>query len=84
MQTLLDEAAETGVTVVLSSHVIAELEGACNHLLLLSDGRVRLEGHLPDLLAGGSVAVSSLEELVLPYLRSPAGAHAARSQEVAA
>ncbi|MBG0854242.1 ABC transporter ATP-binding protein [Streptomyces spinoverrucosus] len=51
MGTLLADAAERGTTVVMSSHVVAELEGSCDHLLLLGAGRVRLAGPLDDLLA---------------------------------
>lgn len=51
MGTLMAEAAEYGTTVVMSSHVIAELEDACDHLLLIGDGHVRLAGPLDDLLA---------------------------------
>lgn len=50
MQALLAEVAETGMTVLLSSHVIADLEGICDHLVLLSAGRVRLTGDVEDLL----------------------------------
>ncbi|MCF6526279.1 ATP-binding cassette domain-containing protein [Streptomyces sp. JJ36] len=41
---LLAEAAENGTTVVMSSHVVAELEDACDTLLLLGGGRVLLGG----------------------------------------
>jgi ABC-2 type transport system ATP-binding protein len=51
MQTLLAEAADTGMTVLLSSHVIADLEGVCDHLVLLANGRVYLSGDVEDLLA---------------------------------
>ena len=51
MQALLAEVAEAGTTVVLSSHVIADLDGICDHLLLLADGRIRLAGDVEDLLA---------------------------------
>ena len=51
MRAVLGEVAEAGMTVVLSSHVIADLEGICDHLLLLSEGRVRLAGDVEDLLA---------------------------------
>ncbi|HEX6339461.1 ABC transporter ATP-binding protein [Umezawaea sp.] len=51
MQALMAEVAETGTTVVLSSHVLADLDGICDHLLLLSNGRVRLAGDVEDLLA---------------------------------
>ncbi|MDT0380723.1 ABC transporter ATP-binding protein [Streptomyces sp. DSM 42041] len=48
---LLAEATEHGTTVVMSSHVVAELENSCDHLLLLGGGRVRLAGRVDDLLA---------------------------------
>ncbi|MFJ7077996.1 ABC transporter ATP-binding protein [Streptomyces sp. NPDC098781] len=51
MAALMADAAEHGTTVVMSSHVVAELEGACDHLLLLGAGHVRLAGPLDDLLA---------------------------------
>ncbi|MFR9675434.1 ABC transporter ATP-binding protein [Streptomyces sp. TR02-1] len=48
---LLAEATERGTTVVMSSHVIAELENSCDRLLLLGGGRVRLAGPVDELLA---------------------------------
>ncbi|UUU23193.1 ABC transporter ATP-binding protein [Streptomyces sp. DSM 40750] len=51
MGTLLADSAEHGTTVVMSSHVVAELEGSCDHLFLLGAGRVRLAGPLDEILA---------------------------------
>ncbi|WP_443072485.1 ABC transporter ATP-binding protein [Streptomyces sp. NBC_01485] len=51
MGTLMARAAQYGTTIVMSSHVVAELEDSCDHLLLVGDGRVRLAGELDDLLA---------------------------------
>ena len=51
MSTLLAEVAETGMTVLMSSHVISDLDGVCDHLLVLRDGRVTLAGDVDDLLA---------------------------------
>ncbi|MCX4725521.1 ABC transporter ATP-binding protein [Streptomyces sp. NPDC090052] len=51
MGALMSEAAEHGTTIVMSSHVLAELEGACDYLLLVDAGRVRLGGETEDLLA---------------------------------
>lgn len=51
MSTLLAEVVETGMTVLMASHVIAELEGVCDHLLLLRGGRVEMAGDIDDLLA---------------------------------
>ncbi|MFI9364354.1 ABC transporter ATP-binding protein [Kitasatospora sp. NPDC053057] len=48
---LLGEVAETGMTVLLSTHVVAELAGVGDHLLLLSHGRDILDGDTEDLLA---------------------------------
>lgn len=51
MRTLVSAVAEDGLTVLLSSHVVAELERVCDHLVLLHRGRVRLAGDIDDLLA---------------------------------
>ncbi|MFB6888327.1 ABC transporter ATP-binding protein [Kitasatospora sp. NPDC056327] len=41
---MMAEAAERGITVVMSSHLLSELEDMCDHLLVLAEGRVRLAG----------------------------------------
>ncbi|GGW59607.1 ABC transporter ATP-binding protein [Streptomyces lucensis JCM 4490] len=50
MGALLAVAVEHGTSVVMSSHVLAELEGACDHLLLLGRGQIRLAGDSEDVL----------------------------------
>jgi ABC-2 type transport system ATP-binding protein len=50
MATVMTAMAEDGVSVLLSSHVLAELERVADHLILISDGRVRLDGAVEDLL----------------------------------
>lgn len=47
---LLSEVADTGLTVLLSTHVVAELSGLADHLLLLSRGELVLSGDVDDLL----------------------------------
>ncbi|MYT24964.1 ATP-binding cassette domain-containing protein, partial [Streptomyces sp. SID7760] len=49
MGLLMAEAADRGITVVISSHVLPELENVCDHVLLLRDGRIRLAGDAQDL-----------------------------------
>ncbi|MHC3469031.1 ABC transporter ATP-binding protein [Streptomyces sp. 7R007] len=51
MGTLMADAAEHGTTVLMSSHIVSELADACDHLLLLNGGRIRLGGGIDDLLA---------------------------------
>ena len=51
MATVLTAAADDGVSVLLSSHVLAELERVADYLILLSQGRVQVAGEVDDLLA---------------------------------
>lgn len=51
MATVMAAMADDGVSVVLSSHLLAELERVADHLVLMSGGRVRLDGPVEDLLA---------------------------------
>ncbi|WP_340377909.1 ABC transporter ATP-binding protein [Streptomyces sp. SS7] len=51
MGALMSQAAQHGTTIVMSSHVVAELEDSCDHLLLVGRGRVRLAGEIDELLA---------------------------------
>ena len=51
MASVMTAAAEDGVSVVLSSHVLAELERVADYLILLSRGRVQLAGEIDELLA---------------------------------
>ena len=50
MATVMAGVAEHGVSVVLSSHVLAELERVADYLVLVSDGRVQVAGEVEDLL----------------------------------
>jgi ABC-2 type transport system ATP-binding protein len=62
-------AAEHGVSVVLSSHLVADLERVCDYLVILVASRVRLAGAVSELLAGQRAGgPASLEDLVLRYL----------------
>ena len=51
LQGLMEAVAEHGFSVVLSSHLVADLERVCDHLLVLVDSRVRLTGEVDELLA---------------------------------
>ena len=50
MATVMTAVADDGVSVVLSSHVLSELERVCDYLVLLSRGRVQVVGEVDDLL----------------------------------
>jgi ABC-2 type transport system ATP-binding protein len=55
MQTLLDSATDTGLTVVLSSHLVADLERTCDYLILLASSRIQVAGDIDDLLSSHRV-----------------------------
>ena len=48
---LMESAAGTGVSVILSSHVVGDLERICDHLIVLVASQVRLAGDIDELLA---------------------------------
>ncbi|NUW39555.1 ABC transporter ATP-binding protein [Nonomuraea rhodomycinica] len=51
LQDLMDAVAEYGLSVVLSSHLIADLERVCDHLIVLVGSKVQVAGEVEDLLA---------------------------------
>ena len=55
--TLADAVAQGGLTVVLSSHLIVDIERVCDHLILLASSRVQLCGDIDELLAEHRVLV---------------------------
>jgi ABC-2 type transport system ATP-binding protein len=48
---VMEAVAETGVTVVLSSHIVSELERVCDYLITLSSSRTQLAGPISEILA---------------------------------
>jgi ABC-2 type transport system ATP-binding protein len=51
LQTLMEVVAVHDVSVVLSSHLIADLERVCDYLVVLLAGRVAIAGDVDELLA---------------------------------
>ncbi|BBH70342.1 ABC transporter ATP-binding protein [Actinoplanes sp. OR16] len=51
LQGLMELAAENGISIVMSSHLVADLERVCDHLVVLVASRVRVAGDVDELLA---------------------------------
>jgi ABC-2 type transport system ATP-binding protein len=51
LQGLMEAVAEQRLSVVLSSHLVADLERVCDYLVVLVASRVRVAGEVSDLLA---------------------------------
>jgi ABC-2 type transport system ATP-binding protein len=62
MASVMTAMAADGVSVVLSSHVLAELERVADYLILLSRGRVQVAGEVDDLLASHLVLTGPAAE----------------------
>jgi ABC-2 type transport system ATP-binding protein len=57
LQGLMAAVAEDSISVVLSSHIIAELERTCDYLVILSQGQVQVAGEIDVLLVEHQVLV---------------------------
>jgi len=51
LQSVMEAVAESGMTVVLSSHIVADLERVCDHLVILGAGRTQLAGEIDEIVA---------------------------------
>ncbi|MFD8981350.1 ABC transporter ATP-binding protein [Streptomyces sp. NPDC059564] len=68
---LLSEAAEHGTTVLMSSHLLTEIEDMCDYLLVLADGRVRMAGEADELVPMHTVVTGVTPEGDLPAALAP-------------
>jgi ABC-2 type transport system ATP-binding protein len=51
LRSLMEAAAGQGVGIIMSSHLVADLERVCDYLIVLVDSRVRVAGEVEELLA---------------------------------
>ena len=68
LQALIGSVAETGTTVLQSSHLLADLERICDFLIVLNAGAVQLAGEVDDLVADHRQLIGR----VTPQVTSPA------------
>jgi ABC-2 type transport system ATP-binding protein len=68
MDDLTGAARDTGMSVVLSSHLVSDLDRVCDWLIVLTGGRVRAAGPLRGLLAAHPGLTT--EDMVLTYLET--------------
>ena len=62
LQTLMGAVAEDGTTVLLSSHLVGDLERVCDYLIVLQTARVQVVGSIDALLAEHKVLVGPRRE----------------------
>ncbi len=71
LRDLAEATAEHQMSVVLSSHLVSDLERACDFLIVLASGRLQLAGPVTELLTAHRLRAgvqASLEDLVLAYM----------------
>ncbi len=77
---LMSAVAEDGVSVLFSSHVVAELERVADYLIVLNRGQLQISGDVEDLLAshrmltGPAGAAAALRKWLTPVKATAAGA----------
>lgn len=50
VKSILMEMKANGTTMIISSHILAEIQKMCDRVVIIADGKVRAEGHLEKLL----------------------------------
>jgi ABC-2 type transport system ATP-binding protein len=64
LRTLVESARAQGITTLLSSHIIADLEQACDYLIILSAARVQLTGSIADITRAHRLLTGSPDDAV--------------------
>ena len=62
MRELLRRYAAAGRTVLVSSHLLAEVEQTCTHVVVMHKGRVVADGTVDEIMAGGGAATFAVDE----------------------
>ena len=82
MRVLLRHFAERGGTVLLSSHLLREMEATVDHVVVIGSGRIVAQGAIEALLAsGGRSRVRSLDDDALASALTAAGVPLNRAQD---
>jgi ABC-2 type transport system ATP-binding protein len=63
LATLMEVVAEHEVSVILSSHLVADLERVCDYVVVLASARVQVNGEIENLLSTHHRLVGSRRDL---------------------
>jgi len=57
LNAVMEAVVETGMTVILSSHIVSELERVCDYLVTLAGSRTQLAGPITEIVASHRVLI---------------------------
>jgi len=81
MRGLLRDFADRGGTVLLSSHLLLEVEAVADQLLIIGNGRIVADGSREELLAGAGVLVRATDGEALAAALQAAGIEATHVED---
>ncbi len=58
MREVLQRYAQTGRTVVVSSHLLAEVEQTCTHVVVMHHGKLVAAGSVPEIAGAGGLQLA--------------------------
>ena len=73
MRGLLQDFAAAGGTVLLSSHLLGEVQATVDRLVVIGNGRIVADGSLEDMLAGSGTVVRAVDAQALAQALNRAG-----------
>ncbi|MBC7464307.1 MAG: alpha/beta fold hydrolase [Actinobacteria bacterium] len=68
MREVLKNYAKTGRTVIVSSHLLSEVEQTCTHVVLMHRGKLVAFGPMKQILAGKGKPAANLEEIFISLI----------------
>jgi ABC-2 type transport system ATP-binding protein len=77
---LVDDVSRSGATAVLSSHIVSDIEIACDRLVVLAVGHVQLQGRVDAIVAGHAIGLDAPTDPASLVAKLPGGAVLARTQ----
>jgi ABC-2 type transport system ATP-binding protein len=63
LRTLMDAVSESGMTVLLSSHIIGDLERVCDYLIILAAAHVQLADDIETIAASHKLLIGPRQEV---------------------
>src|SRR5438046_7042788 len=66
VRALIERLKQSGVAILLNSHLLSEVERVCDHVAILARGRVRTEGTVAEVVPEGS----NLEEVFVQLIEA--------------